>query len=470
MLIKDEDTANIVLGDTLGDGKTRDGFEGRRFHYLMANPPFGVEWKDQKDVVEREHQTLGFAGRFGAGLPAINDGSLLFLQHMIAKMHPYAEGDEDRPGSRIAIVFNGSPLFSGDAGSGPSNIRRWIIENDWLDAIVALPDQLFYNTGIFTYVWLVTNRKPPERRGRVQLIDGTRFFIKMTESEYRKALNNKRNLITEEQIRHLTRVYGNNQDGEIAEVQINGGTETRVVSRIFDNREFGFLKVTVERPLRMNFEATPERIARLDDQSAFANLATSKKRKDAAAAEREIEEGQALQDAIRDLLATLEGKGRYLDRAAFEADLTQAAKRADLKLPAPIRKAIFAALGERDPIAAICRDAKGQPEPDSELRDTENIPLPPGTDLPLPMDFGPDKPNDRLIAAFRGEIDAYMAREVLPHVPDAWVDDDKTKIGYEIPINRHFYVYKPPRPLAEIEADIAQLEGEIAGLLKGLIA
>jgi len=464
MLIKDEDTANIVLGDTLGDGKTRDGFEGKRFHYLMANPPFGVEWKDQKEVVEREHKTLGFAGRFGAGLPAINDGSLLFLQHMISKMHPYAEGDEDRPGSKIAIVFNGSPLFSGDAGSGPSNIRRWIIENDWLDAIVALPDQLFYNTGIFTYVWLVTNRKPPERRGKVQLIDGTRFFQKM-----KKSLNNKRNEITEEQIRFLTRVYGNYQDGEKAEVPINGETETRVISRIFENREFGSLKVTVERPLRMNFEASPERIAKLDDQTAFANLATSKKRKDAAAVEREIEEGQKLQDAIRNLLATLEGNGHYMDRAAFEADLTQAAKGADLKLPAPIKKTVFAALGERDPDAEICRDGKGRPEPDSALRDTENIPLPPGTALPLPMDFGSDKPNDRLIAAFRGEIDAYIAREVLPHVPDAWVDYDKTKVGYEIPINRHFYVYKPPRPLDEIEADIAQLEGEIAGLLKGLI-
>jgi type I restriction enzyme M protein len=468
MLIKDEDTANIVLGDTLGDGKTRDGFEGKRFHYLMANPPFGVEWKDQKYVVEREHKTLGFAGRFGPGLSAINDGSLLFLQHMISKMHPYAEGDEDRPGSKIAIVFNGLPLFSGDAGSGPSNIRRWIIENGWLDAIVALPDQLFYNTGIFTYVWLVTNRKPPERRGKVQLIDGTRFFQKM-----KKSLNNKRNEITEEQIRHLTRVYGNYQDGETAPVQIqspnNGETETRVISRIFENREFGFLKVTAERPLRMNFEASPERIAKLDDQTAFANLATSKKRKDAAAAEREIDEGQTFQDAIRNLLASLEGNGRYMDRAAFEADLTQAAKGTGLKLPTPIKKAIFAAVGERDPDAEICRDGKGRPEPDSELRDTENIPLPPGTVLPLPMDFGPDKPNDRLVATFRGEIDAYIAREVLPHVPDAWVDYDKTKVGYEIPINRHFYVYKPPRPLDEIEADIAKLEAEIAGLLKGLI-
>ena len=465
MLIKDEDTRNIVLGDTLGDGKTRDGFEGERFHYLMANPPFGVEWKDQKDAVERERKTMGFSARFGAGLPAINDGSLLFLQHMLSKMHPYEEGDEDQPGSKIAIVFNGSPLFSGDAGSGPSNIRRWIIENDWLDAIVALPDQLFYNTGILTYVWLVTNRKAPERCGKVQLIDGTRFFQKM-----KKSLNNKRNEISEEQIRHLTRVYGNDRDGETAELSIDGETETRVISRIFENREFGFLKVTVERPLRMNFEATPERMAKLDEQRAFANLATSKKRKDTGAAEREVEEGRKQQEAIRAVLATLEGNGRYMDREAFEADVVDAAKRTDLKVIGPIRKAIFAALGERDPKAEICRDSKVRPEPDTELRDTENIPLPPVTVLPLPLDFGPDKPNDRLVDAFRQDIDAYIAREVLPHVPDAWVDYDKTKVGYEIPLNRHFYVYKPQRPLDQIEADITKLEEDIAGLLKGLVA
>lgn len=465
MLIKDEDTKNIVLGDTLGDGKTGDGFEGRSFHYMLANPPFGVEWKDQKAVVEREHREMGFSGRFGAGLPAINDGSLLFLQHMIEKMHPYEGGDENATGSKIAVVFNGSPLFSGDAGSGPSNIRRWIIENDWLDAIVALPDQLFYNTGIFTYVWLVTNRKAPERRGKVQLIDGTRFFQRM-----KKSLNNKRNEISDDQINDLTRLYGNFRDGETADVRINGDTETRVVSRIFENREFGFLKVTVERPLRMNFEAMPERIARLDDQSAFANLAISKKRKDAKAVEVEEAAGRAEQDAIRALLSTLEAKGRYMDREAFDADVSRAAKRAGLKLAAPIKKAIFAALGERDPDAEICRDGKGREEPDSELRDTENIPLPEGTALPLLMQFGPDKPNDRLVDEFRDVIDAYMAREVLPHVGDAWVDYDKTKVGYEIPINRHFYVYKQPRPLDEIEADITALESEIAGLLKGLVA
>lgn len=484
MLIKDEDTSSIVLGDTLGDGKTKDGFEGERFHYMLANPPFGVEWKDQKTAVENEHNSLGFSARFGAGLPAINDGSLLFLQHMMSKMHPYAEGDEDKPGSKIAIVFNGSPLFSGDAGSGPSNIRRWIIESDLLDAIVALPDQLFYNTGIYTYVWLVTNRKAPERRGKVQLIDGTRFFRRM-----RKSLNNKRNEISPDQIAHLTRLYGNYRDGETAEVVIDGQTETRVVSRIFENREFGFLKVTVERPLKMNFEASPERLARLDEQSAFTNLATSKKTKNKAAADKEIAEGVALQAAIRTMLAGLAANGLYNDRAAFEADLMRAAKRAGVKIAAPVKKAIFAALGERHPKAEICRDGKGRPEPDSELRDTENIPLPETFETPaafaesfddgknpehkaawLPMFFGPDRPNDHLVAAMKPAIDAYIAREVLPHVHDAWVDYDKTKVGYEIPINRHFYVYKPPRPLAEIEADITALEGEIAGLLKGLVA
>lgn len=482
MLIKDEETDHIVLGDTLGDGKTSDGFPGGRFHYMLANPPFGVEWKDQKKVVAKEANELGFSGRFGAGLPAINDGSLLFLQHMISKMkEPPEQGGE---GSKIAIIFNGSPLFSGDAGSGPSNIRRWIIENDWLDAIVALPDQLFYNTGIFTYVWLVTNRKAPERRGKVQLIDGTRFFGKM-----KKSLNNKRNELSDDHIRRLTEIYGNFRDGERAIVPINGGEEERIVSRVFNNHEFGFLKATVERPLRLNFEATAERIARLEEQSAFINLAVSKKRKNAKMAEAEEAAGREEQEAIRDLLATLEGNGRYMDRELFKADLEAVAKKAKLKLTAPIKKAIFGALGERDPKAEICRDSKNRPEPDSELRDTENIPLSDYPPLPkafadkiskpenaahrgakLPQFFGPDMPNDDLVGAMRDTIDAYVSAEVLAHVPDAWVDYSKTKVGYDVPINRHFYVYKPPRPLTEIEADIQALEGEIAGLLKGLVA
>lgn len=463
MLIKDEETDQIVLGDTLGDGKTEDGFKDKSFHYMFANPPFGVDWKDQQKVVVREHEELGFSGRFGAGLPAINDGSLLFLQHMISKMKP--EQDKGGEGSKIAIIFNGSPLFSGDAGSGPSNIRRWIIENDWLDAIVALPDQLFYNTGIYTYIWLVTNRKAEHRRGKVQLIDGTRFFEKM-----KKSLNNKRNQISDKHIERLTELYESFTDGETEVVTIGDTQEKRVVSRLFDNTEFGFLKVTVERPLRLNFEATAERIARLDQQSAFANLAVSKKRKDAKAAEAEEADGRAQQQAIRDLLKSLTAKGRYMDRAVFEADLEAAAKASKVKVPAPIKKAVFVALGERDPKAEVCLDGKGNREPDSDLRDTENIPLPAGTSLPLPMKFGPDMPNDDLVKAMRGAIDAYIAAEVLPHVPDAWVDYPKTKVGYEIPINRHFYVYKPPRPLAEIEAEVEALEREIAGLLRGLAA
>ena len=274
--------------------------------------------------------------------------------------------------------------------------------------------RLFYNTGIFTYVWLVTNRKAAERRGKVQLIDGTRFFQKM-----KKSLNNKRNELSEAQIDRLTAIYDNFRDGETERVPIDGATEQRVVSRIFENRAFGFLKVTVERPLRLNFEATAERVARLDEQSAFANLAVSKKRKDAKAATTEEAEGRTQQDAIRAMLATLVRNGRTMDREQFETDLDEAARRARLKLPTPIKKAIFAALGERDPKAATCRDGKGRSEPDSELRDTENIPLPVGTALPLPMKFGPDMPNDDLVAAMRPAIDAYIAAEVLPHVPDA---------------------------------------------------
>jgi type I restriction enzyme M protein len=309
----------------------------------------------------------------------------------------------------------------------------------------------------------VTNRKTPERRGKVQLVDGTRFFQKM-----RKSLNNKRNELSEAHIDRLTEIYSNYRDGEKERVQIDGAWEERVVSRIFENREFGFLKVTVERPLRLNFEATPERIARLDEQTVFANLAVSKKRKDDKAAAAEEKAGRKEQDAIRATLATLSSKKRYMDREAFEADLDKAAKRAALKLPAPIKKAIFVALGERDPKAEPCRDGNGNPESDSELRDTEAIALPPGTTLPLPMQFGPDMPSDDLVDAMTPVIDAYIAAEVLPHVPDAWVDYSKTKVGYEVPINRHFYVYKPPRALPDIEKSIMALEGEIAGLLKEL--
>ena len=277
MLIKGEDADNIVLGDSFAhDGFDRDK-EGKKvtFDYMLANPPFGVEWKQQASFIEKEHKTLGYHGRFGAGLPRINDGSLLFLQHMLSKMRAPKEG-----GSRIGIVFNGSPLFTGDAGSGESNIRQWIIENDWLEAIVALPDQLFYNTGISTYLWILTNRKERERKGKIQLIDARQFYVKM-----RKSLGNKRNKIGDkeendpDQIGEITRIFGSFRDGETRSFTIEGKEKTLVVNKIFHNADFGFHKITVERPLRLNFQVTEERIARLEEESGFKNLATSNKKK-----------------------------------------------------------------------------------------------------------------------------------------------------------------------------------------------
>ena len=444
MLLKGEDADNIVLGDSFtDDGYQRDS-AGRKhtFDYMLANPPFGVEWKQQRRQIERERDTLGHEGRFGAGLPRINDGSLLFLQHMLSKMQPL-----DKDGSRIAIVFNGSPLFTGDAGSGESNIRRWIIENDWLETIVALPNQLFYNTGISTYIWVLTNRKEERRRGEVQLIDGRQFFVKM-----RKSLGNKRNELSPEQIDDLTRIHGDFEDGETRDltdedpVTHEPRTRPRMVSRVFVNEEFGYRKVTVERPLRLNFAATEERIARLKDERAFQNLAKSKRRA-GPAHDDDIAAGLARQAAIRAMLRSLADQtaGEVMrDRETFVEVLRGAEPAAGLKLTAPERKAVLSALGERDPEAEVCLDSKGNPEPDSELRDTETVPL-------------------------SEDVDAYIAREVLPHVSDAWVDHHKTKVGYEIPLNRHFYVYEPPRPLEEIESDLQALEQEIAGLLSDVV-
>ena len=444
MLIKGENAERIILGDSFTQDQYARRSDGRKwtFDYMLANPPFGVEWKQQEQAIKRERDTLGHEGRFGAGLPRIDDGSLLFLQHMLSKMQPAEKG-----GSRIAIVFNGSPLFTGDAGSGASEIRRWIIENDWLEAIVALPDQLFYNTGISTYIWVLSNRKEPRRKGKAQLIDGRQFFVKM-----RRSLGDKRNELSQEQIDDLTRIHGNFEDGETRDltdedpITHQPRTRPRVVSKVFGNEEFGYRKVTVERPLRLNFAATPERIARIEEEKAFQNLAKSKKRS-GPAHDAEVAEGQARQETIRGLLRAL-GKAMgdkvVPDRLAFGAALDAAAKAADLRLSAPERKAVLAALGERDPEAAVCRDRRGDPEPDPELRDTETVPL-------------------------REDAGAYVAREVLPHVPNAWVDASKTKIGYEIPLNRHFYVYEPPRPLDEIEADLQTLEQEIAGLLSDVV-
>jgi type I restriction enzyme M protein len=330
MMLKGQDASNIAYGNSFFE----DGHQGRHFDYLLANPPFGVEWKKVQKEIKDEHQTKGFAGRFGAGLPPINDGSLLFIQHMISKMRPASEG-----GSRLAIVFNGSPLFTGAAQSGPSEIRRWIIENDWLEAVVALPDQLFYNTGISTYFWIVTNRKAPERRGKVQLVDARELWTKM-----RKSLGEKRKQLSDDQIGEIVRLYGEFEEND----QV----------KILPNEAFGFLRITVERPL----------------------------------------DGET--------------------------------------------------------------DSRGRPKPDPSLRDNENVPLPDGR-----LSFEPD-PTERLATPeHRTAIDAYMEAEVLPYVPDAWVDYSKTKIGYEIPLTRHFYKYEPPRPLEEIDAEINELEAEIQELL-----
>ena len=448
MLIKGEDADNIILGDTFTmDGFDRDA-EGRKrtFDYMLANPPFGVEWKQQRKYIQREAEMFGYEGRFGAGLPRINDGSLLFLQHMLAKMRAAKDG-----GSRIGIVFNGSPLFTGDAGSGESSIRQWIIENDWLEAVVALPDQLFYNTGISTYIWVLTNRKESRRKGRVQLIDARRFFVKMP-----KSLGNKRNKLGDpvdrpnepDQIGEVTRIFGNFEDGETRgfteENPITKGPveKTRVVSKVFDNAEFGFHKITVERPLRLNFQATAERIARLETERGFVRLAMSNKKNEKARLE-QIAVGEKRQAKIREVLgefAAQRGDTLYKDRKAFLTDLREVDRAVNARFRAPELKTVLAALGERDKTAEICRDRHGNLEPDPEFRDTESVPL-------------------------KESIRAYFEREVLPHVPDAWIDETKTKVGYEIPLNRHFYQYEPPRPLEVIEADIKALERDILDLL-----
>lgn len=414
MMIKGQNPENIVRGNSFSE----DGHAGKKFDYMLSNPPFGVEWKKVQKEVEKEHQTQGFNGRFGPGLPRINDGSMLFLLHMISKMKP-VDPKTGEGGSRIAIVFNGSPLFTGDAGSGESEIRRWVIENDWLEAIVALPDQLFYNTGIATYVWIVTNKKPKARRGKVQLINGVELFQKM-----RKSLGNKRNELGKDHIATLAKTYGEFLTGDIA--------------KVFDNEDFGYRRITVERPLRLNFQASPERIERLYEESAFAGLAKSKKK--GAQAEQDVEQGRDLQEQIAATLARLEGKALVKNRDSFEKTLRETFKKAKVDVPTPVFKAVMSALSERDETADVCTDAKGRPEPDAELRDNENVPL-------------------------KEDINTYFKREVLPHVPDAWIDESKTKVGYEIPFTRHFYRYKALRPLSEIEGEIRALEAEIQGML-----
>jgi type I restriction enzyme M protein len=413
MMIKGENPENITRGNSF----SKDGHAGATFDYMLSNPPFGVEWKQVQKVVEDEHTNLGFSGRFGPGTPRISDGSLLFLLHMCSKMK------QSGGGSRLAIVFNGSPLFTGDAGSGESEIRRWLLENDLLEAIIGLPDQLFYNTGISTYVWIVNNRKPKPRKGKVQLIDATAMFQKT-----RKSLGEKRKEIGEGDRATIVGLYHAFEENER--------------SKIFRNAAFGYQKIVVERPLRLKFQVTAERIAALQEEKAFQAVASSKKK--GAAGQQDVAEREWTQAAILEVLRGFNGERVFLSRDEFSDELATAMKRAEVKLAAPVGKAILSVMSERDEAVEPCVDRGGTVEPDSDLRDNENVPL--------------------------GEsIEAYMAREVLPHVPDAWVDLDKTRAGYEIPFTRHFYKYTPLRPLAVIEAEIRGLEDEIRGMLDEVI-
>lgn len=418
-----KDADRIKYGSTLSN----DGHADQTFDYLLANPPYGKDWNKDQTAVEKEAKLA--RGRFASNrLPRKNDGQLLFLQHMIGRMKSVEHG-----GSRIAIVMNGSPLFTGDAASGESETRRWILENDWLEAVIALPQQLFYNTGISTYIWVLTNRKEENRRGKVQLIDASEIWIPMP-----KSLGDKRRKFSDEQIEQITKIFH--------------GFEETEISQIFDTQDFGFRKITVERPLRLNFQASPERIERLDDETTFKNLAKSKKKKDKKAKAEEEALGRQQQKALKEFLATLPDT-LYRDRAEFDKVLDQAIKRAGPldtlpKFNASMKKAILSALSEPDETAEICLDKKGNPEPDTSLRDTENVPL-------------------------KEDIWEYFEREVLPHVPDAWVsesyideqDRQVGRVGYEINFNRYFYKYEPPRPLHEIEEDIKLLEKEIIEML-----
>lgn len=330
MLIKGQDVANIAFGNTLSD----DGHPHMKFDYMLANPPFGVEWKKVEKEVRKEHEQQGYNGRFGPGLPRVSDGSMLFLLHLISKMRPAKDG-----GSRFGIVLNGSPLFTGGAGSGESEIRRYVLENDLLEAIIGLPNDMFYNTGIGTYIWVISNRKPAARKGKVQLIDASAMWQKM-----RKSLGSKRKELSDAHIEHITQLFGRFVEAK--------DEEGKPISRIFANEAFGYRTITVERPLRNS-----------DGSVTLVSV----------------------------------------------------------------------------------RKAKGVPMPDSRLRDTENVPL-------------------------NQDANDYFKREVLPHAPDAWIDPDKTKVGYEIPFNRHFYVFKPPRPLADIDADLKRTTDRILQMIKGLSA
>jgi len=410
MLIKGLELDRIKFGNSLITGKNGDGFLNNKFHYMLSNPPFGVDWVKYEKGIHDESEK-GFEGKFGAGTPRKSDGSFLFLLQMISKMKPKEEG-----GSRIVIVLNGSPLFTGEAGSGESNIRKWIIESDMLEAIIAMPDQLFYNTGIFTYLWIISNNKDEKRKGKIQLINAIsdEFYKKMKSS-----LGKKRYYITDDQIQEITEIYDSFKEGKY--------------SKIFDNEDFGYHRITVDRPLKRNFQVSKERLEKLQQESSFLKL-------------NELKE-KPKQPKCKDILNVLSKMPTklYKDHSAFSNDLSNALSKADFKITATLQKTIENALSERDEGATPQKDSKGNLVADSDLRDNENIPL-------------------------KDNIDKYFAKEVLPYVSDAWIDDStRDKVGYEIPFTRHFYVYKPLRPLEEIDKEIRQLQKEISEGLEELM-
>lgn len=392
---KDPETSTIRFGDTLVD----DQFVAQKFDYFLANPPFGVDWKRQQKDVVREHEKQGFYGRFGAGTPRVNDGALLFLQHMLSKMEP-VNAKAGTGGSRLAIVFNGSPLFTGGAGSGESDIRKWIIENDWLEAIVAMPEQMFYNTGIGTYIWVVTNRKEQRRKGKIQLLDARDRWQPL-----RRSLGDKRREFSQDHIKEIVQAYGPMQPSD--------------TNKVFDNADFGYHRLTIERPLRLRFQITLEGKERFLD--ACPNL---------------LDDLQAIDAAI--------GREASLDWNSVWDQAQAVLKKLGSKWRAPQARAFRDAFTDIDPSAQpVVLSRSGtqvEYEADPKLRDFENVPL-------------------------KQDIGDYFQREVLPHVPDAWVAHDKTKVGYEINFNRHFYKFTPPRSLAEIDADLKIAEAEILRLL-----
>jgi len=402
MLMKQVDHNGGGDNVRFGDSFTDDQFAGETFDYLLANPPFGVDWKKQQKEIQQEHDKRGFAGRFGAGLPRINDGALLFLQHMISKFEPVLP-NQQKYGSRLAIVFSGSPLFTGGAGSGESDIRKWIIENDWLEAVIALPEQMFYNTGIGTYIWIVTNRKEKRRKGKIQLVDARDKWQPGGSEESKRSLGDKRRHMSSRDIAEIVKFYGSFSNTDI--------------SKLFNNADFGYTRVTIERPLRLRYQMTVDDKARFLD--ACPHLLDDVQAIDKSLGREPQLDWNKVWARIEKLLRERKSHWKTTEQKLFRSVFTQ-------KNP------------EAKPVAKGGRDDGF--EPDANLRDFENVPS-------------------------KDDIDAFFKREVFPHVPDAWMDRSKDKVGYEINFNRHFYHYTPPRPLEEIDSDLKRAEEAIVRLI-----